>query len=122
MKTTERTLDEAFDEFNKLSKLPRWIRWLYVHFHKPQFPVCVKVYDSRQDQEDPNDDYLLVKHFLTTTQEESGSHTLISFVIKEAKGEQNKPYEIIEEDSDYCWPAGSLKHAQKLAFDFAHLV
>jgi hypothetical protein len=122
MKTEERTLDVAFAEFVILSKLPQLMYWIYMCFRKPVFPICVEVDDSRLCplQKDTDDDYLLKKHFLTIKKEESGLYVLACFITIEPMGEQNEPYEMECEESPYCWPVRSLKHAQRLIPGFMY--
>lgn len=123
MKIEECTLDEAFEEFVKISKMSKWKQWVYRRLHKHKFPICVRVDDSRlcPIQKDKDDDYLLRKHFLTIEVEEgSGQYMLIHLVTREAEGEKNKPYELEFENSDYCWPVLSLRHTHKMILNFIY--
>lgn len=122
MKTKERTIDEAFEEFLMLSKLPKWRQWVYRFFHKPLFPLCVRVDDSRIYEEDTDEDYLLKKHFVEITEEEPGLFALCSYVTREAEGQMNEPYEIDAVDDGYRWPVRSIRHARKMIPDFVHSV
>jgi hypothetical protein len=122
MKTEERTPDEAYNEFIRLSKLHKWVRWAYRYFQKPVFPICIRVDDSRQCslQKDTDDDYLLRKHFVTVKEDSPGFYVITTFTTREPEGEQNEPYELEYEDSPYCWPVCSLRHAKKMIPDLIY--
>jgi hypothetical protein len=124
MKIEECTIDEAFNEFVKISRMSKWKRWIYKCFHKHKFPICVRVDDSRLCplQRDKDDDYLLTKHFLTIEEEKPGLYMLASFVTREAEGEKNQPYDVEYKYGDYNWPIRSLKHVRKMISDFIYAV
>ncbi len=124
MKIEECTLDEAFEEFVKISKMSKWKQWVYRCLHKPKFPICVRVDDSRLCplQQDKDDDYLLTKHFVTIEEESPGLFVLNSFTIKEAEGGKNQPHDVEYEYDDYYWPVRSLRHAKKMISDFIHTI
>jgi len=116
----ERTYDEAVEAFVRFSKLPNWIKRIYLYFCTPVFPLCVRIDDSRTYGKDTDEDYLLTHHFLTIEEEESGFYSLVGLTTCEPEGEYNEPYEIMDSypGREYRWPVRSLRHAQRLASDF----
>jgi hypothetical protein len=118
------TEEEAYEEYMRDSGIPNWIA-----VREPKFPICVWVEDSREYEERPDseNDYVLKKHFLTIEEDNDLSISFLSiiyYVSIEPEGEENEPYEKVE-DLDrlgYCWPVLSEKHAYDMIPDFIKLM
>ncbi len=124
MKTNECPYDKAFKEFVRRSKLPKWKQWIHWRLHKPLFPVCIGVDDSREYENDGDADYLLTKHFLDIEKKDPGILLLTYFTTEEPEGILNEPCVQFDslEDTGYQWPVRSLRHAWKMIPDFVRSV
>jgi hypothetical protein len=113
MKTEDWTEDEAFDEFKQNSNTPEWIE-----IREQRFPICIGVDDSREYSIDDDDDYLLMKHFLTVEENEDKSLKIVYYTSREPEGRLNEPLESETITSDYQWPVESKEHAHDMIPDF----